>query len=164
MALTNREFTDVSLVAYINEVWPGMVDEIFFAKTVAANFFRDLSPFATGGGDIFHIPDAFTNSLTVQTAASTYDATEVTTSAATSVDNTLTIDTHQYVATIWGDFDAQQIKSSYNIGEIYNRQSVGLLGDKLEAAIFALQSSVSTNTVNDTASVVNDTDLRLVIE
>ena len=111
-----------------------------------------------------HIPDAFTNSLTIQTAAGTYDAAEITTTSATSVEGTLTVDTHKYVATIWGDFDAKQIFGSYDISAIYNRQSVGLLGDALEASIFGLQSSVSTNTVNDTASVVNDTDLRLAIE
>ncbi len=52
MALSSDPWDSTELVAYINEVWPGIVDEEFFAKPVAANFFRDLTPYAQSGGDI----------------------------------------------------------------------------------------------------------------
>ena len=162
MALTTNPWDATALVAYINEVWPGPTNEEFFAGAVAANFFLDLTPYAQSGGDIFHIPNAFTNVFTVNTQST--QGAEVTTGDATVVDDTLTINTHKYIATLLGDKDAQQIASAYNIGEIYTRKAGGTLVEDLEASIFALQSSVSTNTVNDTASVINDTDIRGAVE
>ena len=47
-------FTAADLVAVIPEKWTGVVLEAYFAKTVAANFFLDLSDMARNGGDIFH--------------------------------------------------------------------------------------------------------------
>ncbi len=162
MALSSDPWDSTELAAYIGEVWPGLVNEEFFAGAVATNFFQDLTPFAQVGGDIFHIPNVFTNTFTPQTQST--QATEVTTEAPAAVDDTLTIDNHVYIATLLGDMDAQQIMSVYNLSEIYNRQVRGTLLEDLEGDIFALQSSVSSNTVNDTASIINDTDLRLAIE
>ncbi len=162
MALSSDPWDSTELVAYINEVWPGIVDEEFFAKPVAANFFRDLTPFAQSGGDIFHIPDVFTNAFSAQTQST--QATEVTTEAPTSVEGTLTINNHVYIATLLGDQDAQQIARQYSISEIYNRKAVGTLVEDLEGDLFALHSSVSTNTQGDTASVVDDVTIRLSLE
>lgn len=162
MALSTDPWDATELVAYINEVWPGIVYEEFFAKPVAANFFRDLSSFAQSGGDILHVPDAFTNAFAVQTQ--TTQATEVTTNAPATTDATLTISNHVYIATLLGDMDAQQISKNYNISEIYNRKAVGTLMEDLETDLFALQSSVSTSTEGDTASVVDDVTLRLALE
>ncbi len=91
-------------------------------------------------------------------------ATEVTTNAPLSVDNTLTINNHVYIATLLGDLDAQQIASQYSISEVYNRKAVGSLVEDLEGDLFALQSSVSTSTEGDTASVVDDVTIRLALE
>ena len=162
MALTTNPWDATSLVAYINEIWPGPTNEEFFAGAVAANFFMDLSPYAQNGGDIVHIPNVFTNVFTVNSQST--QGAEITTGDATVVDDTLTINTHKYIATLLGDKDAQQIASVYNLNEIYARKAGGTMVEDLEAAIFALQSSVSTNTVNDTASVINDTDLRGAVE
>jgi len=162
MALTTNPWDATALVAYINEIWPGPTNEEFFAGAVAANFFMDLSPYAQNGGDIIHIPNVFTNVFTVNSQST--QGAEITTGDATVVDDTLTINTHKYIATLLGDKDAQQIASVYNLNEIYARKAGGTMVEDLEAAIFALQSSVSTNTVNDTASVINDTDLRGAVE
>lgn len=121
----------------------------------------DLSPYSTGV-DIIHVPNVFTNTLTVNTQST--QAVEVTTGDATTVDDTLTLNNHVYIATLLGDMDQQQIARVYNLNEIYSRKAGGSLMEDLEGDLFALQSSVSTNTVNDTASVINDTDLRLAVE
>jgi len=162
MALSTDPWDATELVAYINEVWPGVTDEEFFAPAVAANFFRDFSRFATAGGDIFHIPDAFTNAFTVQTQST--QATEVTTDAPATTDNTLTINNHVYIATLLGDKDAQQVAAQYSLSEIYNRKATGTLVEDLEADIFGLHSSVTTNTQGDTASVISDVEIRLALE
>lgn len=164
MALTSGEFNPTSLVAYISETWTPKVLEEFFDSAVAANFFLDLSQFATGGSDVLHVPDAYTNAFTIQTAADPFDAAEITTGSATSVDVTLTIDTHKYIATIIGDRDLVQIDSAYNFSEIYNRKAMGTLMEDLDGALYALHSSVTTNTVGDTASVITDSELRQAVE
>ena len=133
-----------------------------FAKTVAANFFTDLSSYATEGGDIFHIPDAYTNELSVQTQST--QGTEITSESVLSVDVTLTINLHKYVAMVFGDLTLQQIAAKYSMTEVYTRQAANVLKDALEDSIFGLWSSVSTNTVGDTATVLNDAEIRGAIE
>jgi len=159
MALADDPWDATELVAYIPEVWSPIVNEEFFASAVATNFFTDLSSFVVGGGDTVHVPNAFTNAFTVQSQAT--QATVVTTDAPATVDDTLAINTHSYIAHLLGDKDAVQIlRGTYNTSAIYARKAGGTILENLEAAIFALQSSVTTNTVNDTASVINDVDLR----
>src|SRR3990167_1443421 len=159
MALADDPWDATELAAYIPEVWSPIVNEQFFANAVATNFFTDLSSFVVGGGDTIHVPNAFTNAFTVQSQAT--QATVVTTDAPATVDDTISVNTHSYIAHLLGDKDMVQIlRGTYNINEIYAKKAGGTLMENLEAAIFALQSSVTTNTVNDTASVINDVDLR----
>lgn len=164
MALTTGEMTPTSLTAYISEEWTPVVLEEYFDQAVAANFFRDLSQYAQAGSDIFHVPDVFTTSFTVSTQPDPFDAAEITTNAPATGDITLTVDTHKYVATIIGDRDMVQVAKIYDLSGIYNRKAVGTLVETLDAAIYALQSSVSTNTVGDTASVITDSEIRQAIE
>lgn len=165
MALTAGEHTPTSLTAYITETWTPKTLEEYFANAVAANHFLDLSAFAVGGSDIFHVPDVFTTAFTVTTAPDPYDGVEITTNAPATGDITLTVDTHKYIATIIGDRDMVQIaRGTYDIGSIYARKAGGTLMEDLEGSLFALQSSVSTNTVGDTASVITDSEIRQAIE
>lgn len=159
MALSDDPWDAAALVAYIPEIWQPMVNEEFFARAVAANFFTDLSAFVVGGGDSVHIPNAFTNTFSVQTQST--QATVVTTDSPTVVDDTLAINNHVYIAHLLGDKDAVQIlRGTYNVNEIYARKAGGTLLEDLESDLFGLQSAVSTNSVNDTASVINDIDIR----
>ena len=91
-----------------------MILEQMFAKTVASNFFTDLSAWAQGGGDIFHIPDLFTNVFTIGSQAT--QGTEVTLQAPAQVDVTLTIDTHRYIAIQVGDLTLNQIAKDASLG------------------------------------------------
>ena len=162
MAVTTDPFTGTNLVSVISETWTTVVNEKTFNDAVLAAHVTDLSSFATEGSDIFHVPDFFTNALTVSTQST--QGAEIDTASPDTVDTTLTIDTHKYVAWIIGDKDLQQIASRYDVNEIYAREAVNLLVEALEASLAALWSSLTTNTIGDTATVVSDSEIRQAIE
>lgn len=161
MALSTDPFDSTELVATIPEIWTPMVNEAFFDKTVLADFITDLSSYASEGGDIFHVPDLFTNVFTASTQ--TTQATEVTTQAPATVDVYLTIDTHKYVAFLIGDMDLQLVATKYDINEKYSKEAAGVLATALEASIAGLWTLISTNAIGDTATVVSDAEIRQAI-
>lgn len=112
-------------------------------------------------GDIFHVPDVFTNAFTAQTQSS--QGAEVTTVGPAQVDTTLTINTHKYVAYLIGDKDMKQLMKSYDYNGVYARKAGKTLGNALEAALAALWSSLSTNSVGTTSAVVTDLNVRSAI-
>jgi hypothetical protein len=154
-------FTNTDLAAVIPEKWVPMVNEAFFAKTVMANFVTDLSPYAVGGGDIFHVPGVYTNNFTVRTQST--QGAEVVTEGIAMDDNTLTVNTHKYIAILIGDKDLNQIASQYSISSIWAKKLAGQLADALEQSLTGLWSSISTNTIGDTATVVTDAEIRQAI-
>lgn len=158
MAVTSDPFTNVDLAAFISETWTPIVNNKTFDDTVLANFCTDLSMFTNSGSDIFHVPDLYTNSLTVGTQST--QGAEVTTASGAQVDRYVTVDTHKYVSWIIGDKDMVQIATIYNVAAEYANQAKGLLAETLEAALAGLWSSISTNTVGDTATVVSDAEIR----
>lgn len=162
MAVTSDPFTGTDLAGFIPEVWPGMILEEVFAKAIAARFFTDLTDAARGGGDIFHVPDVYTNAMTLGTQ--TTQGAEITTASPAQDDVTLTVNTHDYVAYIIGDKDAAQISQSYDFNAVYTKKSAGVLRIALEDALFALWSGLSTNVVGDTATVLSDAEIRTGIE
>lgn len=161
MSVVTDPFTATELAAVIPEKWLPIVNEEFFAKTVLANFVTDLSPYATDGGDILHVPGVYTNSFTIQTQ--TTQGAEVISEAEQMDDNTLTINTHKYIAIIIGDKDMNQIAAQYDISAIWAKKMAGALADALEDSLAALWSSISTNTIGDTATVVTDSEIRQAI-
>jgi hypothetical protein len=162
MAVTTDPFVAGDLAAVISETWTSIVNEKTFNGTVLANFITDLSSYASEGSDIFHVPNFYTNALTVGTQST--QGAEITTAGPAQVDTTLSVDTHKYVAWIIGDKDMVQIASKYSVNEIYAREAVSLLEEALEASIAALWSSISTNTIGDTATVLSDAEIRNAIE
>lgn len=158
MAVTSDPFVAADLAGFIPERWPGLLNNEFFAKAVAANFFTDLSRFAKSGGDIFHVPDLYTNTFTKQTQST--QGAEITTAGPAQVDTTLTVNTHEYVAYIIGDKDMVQLSGDFDFNMAYIKKSAGILRTSLEAAIFGLWSGLSTNTVGDTATVITDAEIR----
>src|SRR3990167_2319738 len=105
-AVTSDPFTAADLASTISERWTSIVNEKTFNDTVLAEFVTDLSMFAKEGSDIFHVPDFYTNALTVSSQST--QGAEITTAGPATVDTTLTIDSHKYVAWIIGDKDLQQ--------------------------------------------------------
>jgi hypothetical protein len=111
----------------------------------------------TEGGDIVHVPNIYTNLFTASTQ--TTQGAEVTTQGPAQVDTTLTVNTHSYVAWIIGDKDLAQLAKKYNLNEKYAKEAKNLLTQTLEDALFALWSSLSTNVVGDTATVLSDAEI-----
>lgn len=157
-AVTSDPFTASDLAAVIPEMWPGLVLEELFAKSVAARWFMDLTEYAREQGDIFHVADVFTNSMTKSTQST--QGAEVTTASPAQVDITLTVNTHDYVAYIIGDKDARQLLRSFDFNMVYTKKSAGLLRHAIEDALFGLWSGLSTNVVGDTATVLADAEIR----
>ena len=163
MAVTTDAFAAADLAGIIPEIWQPLVLKQLFAKTVFANFFTDLSAYAQGGGDIIHVPGLFTNAFSVSTQST--QGAEITTQGPAQDDVTLTINTHSYIAYIIGDKDYAQIaKNIYNYSSVYAEKVGGALANDLEAALAALWSGLSTNSVGDTATSLVDTEIRAAIE
>ena len=70
----------------------------------------------------------------------------------------------KHIAILIGDKDANQILRSVNISKMWQEKMADALAKVLEAAIAALWSSLSTNTVGDTATVLADAEVRQAIE
>ena len=162
MAVTTDPYVAADLAAVIPEVWSPFANEEFFAKTVLANFCTDVSSFAAGGGDVVHIPGYFTNTFTVQTQST--QGAEVTTEGPAMDDDSVTINTHRYIAVIVGDKDLKQIAERYDVSAIWGAKMGGALADALEDSLAALWSSITTNTVGDTATVLTDAEIRQAVE
>ena len=157
-AVTSDPFTSTDLSPIIPAIWPGMILEELFAKSVAANFFSDLTEYVREEGNLAHVPDIFTNSFSLQTQGT--QGAEVTTSSPAQNDIQLAVNTHDYVAFIIGDKDAKQLSKNYDFNQIYTKKAAGTLRHALEDALFGLWSGLSTNVVGDTATVLSDAEIR----
>lgn len=158
MAIIDHPYTGTDLAARIPEIWTPMILEQMFARTVGFNFFTDLTSYMSNGGDIAHIADIYTNTLSASTQST--QGAEVTTQDPAQVDVTLTVDTHKYIAMLLGDKDKQQLLRSFDFNSVYAKKAGDTLADALEASIFALWSGLSTNTITDTANVFSDSEAR----
>jgi len=155
-------FTNADMAPAIGEIWTPIINEPNFPAAVASNFFTDLSSYMAEGGDYAHVPDIFTNLFTVQTQSTQGNA--VVDASPAGVDTTLQVATHKYVAFIIGDMTMKQMFKNVKLVEAYTREAQNLLIDALEASIFGLWSSLSTNTVGDTATVLSDAEVLQAIE
>lgn len=155
-------FTNADMAPAIGEIWTPIINEPNFPAAVASNFFTDLSSYMAEGGDYAHVPDIFTNLFTVQTQSTQGNA--VVDASPAGVDTTLNVATHKYVAFIVGDLTMKQMFKNVKLVEAYTREAQNLLIDALEASIFGLWSSLSTNTVGDTATVLSDAEVLEAIE
>lgn len=140
-----------------------MVLDQLFAKTVAANFFTDLSEYAAGGGDILHVHDIFTNTLSSNAQTTAGAAVNLQNPASTDV--TLTLNTHRYVGLQIPDSVLNAIGSGLpGISRLYTQRMGSILADDLEDSILGLWSGLTTNSIGDTATVVSDAEVRQAIE
>lgn len=154
--------TEARAAEVIPEIWAPMLQEKKFDNVTILPFVTDLSSYLTGGGDTVHVPEIFTNTFTVQTqstdGAGIVDATKL------PVDVSLTVDTHVYIAWLLSDKTMAQLLRAYNLNEKYAMESRKLLLAEVEDALFALWSSLTTNTaVGDTATVLSDYEIRSAI-
>ena len=161
MAITGNAPTAANLAAEIPEVWTPIVNEALFPEAVLTNFCLDLSRFVEAGGDVIHVPDAYTNVLTSTTQST--EGTEITPVVAALVDDSITVTTHEYVAWLIGDNTMSQLAKFYDLNQTYARQAQGVLMNVIEAALAALWSSLSTTAVGDTSNALSDADIRVAI-
>lgn len=160
MAVDSNAFSASDLAATIPEVWSDIVNTSKFPQAVLTNFCEDLSEFVEDGGDIIHVPDIYTNQLTSSTQST--EGAEITPVTPSQVDDTITVDTHEYVAFMMGDKTMRQVARKYGLVELYAREAQGVLMNVIEAALAANWSSLDT-TVGDTSTGVTDGDIRRAV-
>ena len=145
----------------IDEKWSSLVLEPKFENATISAWVTDLSPFMSASGDIVHVPEIYTNQFTVQTQST--QGNGVVDESVAQVDKTITVNTHKYVAFLIGNKDMAQLVKSYNLNERYLEEVRNLLARALEDALFALWSSITTNSVGDTGTVLTDLEIRQAI-
>lgn len=154
-------YTNADVSAAIPEIWSSIVNEPKFAPMTILNFAQDLSEYVAAEGDIIHVPDIFTNTFSVQTQ-STQGAGIVDESVA-AVDTTLTVATHKYIAFVMGDLTMRQMAKRMSLHTKYAVEARKLLIQAVEDSLFGLWSSISTNTIGDTTTVLTDLEVRQAI-
>lgn len=154
-------YTAADLQYVIGETWGPMVNEAYFAKSVFANWFTDLSELLNSqGGDILHIADIYTNPLT---SAAKGAAGEVTLVSPATAEVQLAVNTHRHVAFVIEDLEMGNLTKSYTIAQKLFAQAGKVVADDLEDALAALWSGLS-QAIGDTGTVVEDKEVRQAIE
>lgn len=151
-------FTAADVAATTPEIWGDFMLEPKFPKAVLANFFTDLSYLIEGAGDVLHVPNIYTNTFSASTQST--QGNGVVDQSPAQVDVTLNIDTHKYVAWIFGDKTIKQLAFSEKLNQKYAEQAMNVLMVALEDSLAALWSSITTNVVGDTATVLSDAEIR----
>lgn len=151
-------FSAADVAASTPEIWGDFMLEPKFPKAVLANFFTDLSYLVDTNGDTLHVPNIYTNTFSASTQATEGDG--VIDQSPAQVDVTLNIDTHSYVAWLFGDKTIKQLANSDKLNRLYAEQAMNVLMVALEDSLAALWSSITTNVVGDTATVLSDAEIR----
>lgn len=155
-------YSGTTLAAMTPAIWTPIVNEPNFPKAVLMNFFTDLSEYAEDGGSTFHVPNIYTNIFTASTQST--EGNGVVDQSPAQVDVTLSISTHIYIAWIIGDMTMKQLAKFYNLNEKYAREAKNVLTVAVETSLASLWSSLSTNIVGDTATVLSDAEMRDAID
>ncbi len=153
-------FSSADLVSQIPEKWGSMMLEQKFPEFVLTDHMTDLSDMIVEG-DIVHVPNIFTNVFTATTQST--PGTEVTLQSPTSVDVTITVDTHKYIAFILDDKTMAQVAKSYSLSEKYATMAQKTLLRELEDALFALYTSLTATAVGSAVAAIADLDFRSAI-
>lgn len=151
-------YTAADVAAMTPAIWTPIVNEPNFPKAVMLNFFTDLSMFMENGGEVAHVPNIYTNLFTASTQTNEGDG--VIDQSPAVVDTTLDVNTHLYIAWIIGDRTMKQLSKIYDLNEKYAREAKNILTLSVEGALAALWSSLSTNVVGDSATVLSDAEIR----
>lgn len=151
-------YSAADMAAVIPELWLPVVLEAYFAKTVAANFFLDLSSMAPegAGGDTFHVADIFTNVFTSSTKS---NGSEVTLVSPAMTDISISVSTWNEVSYLIEDLELRQTPDAYNILARLAEQAGAVLADDLEDSLLGLWSGVS-GSVGTTSAAVTDIQVR----
>ena len=144
----------------INTLYSPKVEREYRANLLAGDFFTDLSGMFAGGGGHLSIPDVFTNQFSANTKTT---GSKVTDQSPATAELTLTVDTWKEVTWIIEDRQLAQIMAGSDVLDAYSSQAKYIIAKALDTSLMSLYSGLS-QTVNDTASDVNDADIRRAIE
>lgn len=144
----------------INEIYSPKVEREFEANLLAADFFKDSSGMFAGGGDKLNIPDVYTNTYEAQDKVTSSNVTE---QSPAGGNTTLSIDTWKEVSFLIEDRQLQLTLQSSDFLAALAAQARYTVAKALDTSILALYSGLS-QTVNDTASDVEDADIRSAIK
>ncbi len=154
-------YTAADLQYVIGEVWGPWVNDAYFAKTVAANWFVDFSEVLNSqGGDTYNIADIYSTPLT---SAAKGAAGEVTLVSPATAQVQLVVNTHRHVAFVIEDLEMDNLTKSFGIAEKLFKQAGKVVADDLEDALLALWSGLS-QAIGDTGTVVEDKEVRQALE
>lgn len=151
-------FSAANVAATTPAIWGDVLNEPVFPKAVFANFFTDLSYLMEQGGNLVHVPNIYTNVFTASTQSTPGNG--VIDQSVAQVDVTLSVNTHIYVAWIFGDETIAQLSRNYELNMAYAREAKNVLMVALEDSLAALWSSLTTNIIADTATVLSDAEIR----
>jgi hypothetical protein len=151
-------FSAADVAASTPEIWGDYMLDPKFPKAVLANFCLDLSYLMEEGGDTLHVPDIYTNKFSASTQSNEGDG--VVDQSPAQVDDTLAVNTHVYVAWIFGDKTIKQLAYSEQLNKKYADEAMNVLMVALEDSLAALWSSISTNVVGDTTTTLSDAEIR----
>lgn len=157
MAFPTNTYTGTNLANLIPTVWSSKIQDFYKQKTVASNFFEDLSSELTAGGKVIQYPI-----LTEMSANPKSNATAVTLNNATYDKVTLTVDSWYEVSFAIEDKEAAQVMRSYNLQEKLAQNAGYTIANVLEDAIMALFPTF-TQSVGASTTNLADSDIRKAI-
>jgi hypothetical protein len=159
MGLGTGHFTGVGgdLDVFIPSIWSDKINNFTRENLVAGKFFMDLSSEIKGGGDNIYIPN-----VTEMTANSKTNGSEVTLNSPTETSITLVVNTWYETSFLIEDREAQQVKHSYNLQEVYAKNAAHTTAKVLEDALLALFKGFS-QTVGSSATNLVDSNIRAAI-
>mgnify|MGYP000216636537 CR=1 FL=1 len=155
-------YTVGNLAGTIPEIWGDIINEAFFPQFVLQRFATDLSEYAVDQGRIIHVPNAYTNVFTASTQTSGADIYSPAQVAAT-VDQTISITNHRFVAWVIGDLELNQLATKYNLNEVYAREAAAVLLQTLEDSLFALYASLTPTAIGTGVAAIDDLSVRQAI-
>lgn len=149
------------LDVFIPEVWAPIVHDWKAAPMSIMNFTTDLSYLIEDGGDVINVPAIYTNVFTVSTQST--EGAGVVDQSPAPTNNTLTVNTHAYVAFVIGKKTMRQVASKYQLSEKYAGQARDLIVASIESALFGLVSSLTTTDVGLGTTAASDLTIRQAI-
>lgn len=154
-------FTAADLAPFIQEVWSDIIFTKKYATMSLMNFATDLSDLLDNGGDIIHIPNIYTNTFTVQTQ--TVEGNGVIDQSPAAGDTLLTVDTHRYIAFVFGDKTLKQMVNSEKVSRRYAEEARNLLVKAAEDSMFALYGALTRTDLGLGTTAITDLVIRQAI-
>jgi len=151
-----------NLPGVIPEIWSNIINEALWPQFVLQNFVTNLSEYVVEQGRIVHVPNAYTNVFTAATQTSGADIYSSAQVVAT-VDLTITVSSHRYVAWVIGDLELNQLATKYQLNEVYAREAAGILLQTLEDSLFALYASLTPTAIGTGVAAIDDLSVRQAI-